>query len=143
MAASLKNGRKKASVQPSVHDLLLALAKAVGTDHTQEYNPDTFASMWVDLYSNGDEESYQEQGAYVHNLLQQLEVALLTNTVVPTQRTTTVWYQGSLQVVSLTDTELVDVVTDVQQGVGASTELRRVLDTDNKNLLFLAVTFNE
>ncbi len=105
------NRRKKATAEVTAQDLLLALAKAVGTDHTQEYNPDEFSSMWVDLYSVGDEESYHEQGAYIHNLLQQLYVTLNTRdttAIVPVERKTKVWFTQENRVRSATDADIVD-----------------------------------
>lgn len=130
------NRRKKATAEVTAQDLLLALAKAVGTDHAQEYNPDTFSSMWVDLYNEGDEESYQEQGAYIHNLLQQLYVTLNTRdttAIVAQERKTKVWYQHTLELVDRTDKELVDDLLDTY---GA---LFKPISTDEGDLAFIAV----
>lgn len=132
MVTSLKKRRRQVSTQPSLQDLLLALAKAVGTDPTQEYDPDTFSSMWVDL----DEESYEEQGAYIHNLLQQLLNVQESTAIVVTERKTKVWFQHDLQIANLNDSDLVDSL------LGYPTTVTTVFDADGKDLSFLAIKIN-
>jgi hypothetical protein len=113
MATSLKNRRKKGG-EPSMQDLVLAITKATGLDMTQEYDPDTFSSMWVGLYQSEDPDSYAVQGEYLYNLFVQLQSLLAQNTmaIVPTERKTKVWYQHSLALQDKTDSEIIDDFTN-------------------------------
>lgn len=111
---SLKSRKKKVEVeQTSVKDLLLALGKAIGIHLNENYDPNSFAQFWVDIYQSEDPESYEAQGAYLSSLLTKLYDALEeteTITIVPTNRKTRVWNTGNLRVQYLTDSEIVDEI---------------------------------
>jgi hypothetical protein len=111
MATSLGKRRKKAAA-PTPQDLVLALSKAVGIDLTQEYDPESFTQLWVDLYQSEDPDSYNVQGEYLYNLFVQLQSMLVTQqeitAIIPVERRTKVWYQHSLTLQDKTDSELVD-----------------------------------
>lgn len=134
MAVSLK---RKKTPTPTAQDLVLALSKAVGIDLTEEYDPDSFAQLWVDLYQSEDPESYTAQGEYIYNLFVQLQGALAgekdSTAIVPTERKTKVWYQHTLELVDKTDDELVD---DLLSTYGV---LVKPIRTETDELAFVAI----
>lgn len=131
MAVSLK---RKKTPTPTAQDLVLALSKAVGIDLTEEYDPDSFAQLWVDLYQSEDPDSYVVQGEYLYNLFIQLQALLQESTaIVPTERRTKVWYQHTLELVDKTDSELVD---DLLSTYGV---LVKPIRTETDELAFVAV----
>lgn len=131
MAVSLK---RKKTPTPTAQDLVLALSKAVGIDLTEEYDPDSFAQLWVDLYQSEDPESYVVQGEYLYNMFIQLQALLQESTaIVPTERKTKVWYQHTLELVDKTDDELVD---DLLSTYGV---LVKPIRTETDELAFVAI----
>ena len=107
MKTSLRT-RRKSSV-PTVQSLVDLLAKSLTLDLTQEYDPEAFSSMAVEMYQSTDPDVYTEQGAYIYGLLQQLQaVATESTAIVKTERRTKVWYQHSLTLQDKTDSEIVD-----------------------------------
>lgn len=134
MAVSLK---RKKTPTPTAQDLVLALSKAVGIDLTEEYDPDSFAQLWVDLYQSEDPDSYPAQGEYLYNLFIQLQAVLSaqqeSTALVPTKRRTKVWYQHTLELVDKTDSELVD---DLLSTYGV---LVKPIRTETDELAFVAI----
>ena len=136
MAALFKKRRKKVA-EPTAQDLVLALSKAVGIDLTQEYDPESFAQLWVDLYQSQDPDSYPAQGEYLYNLFMQLQAMLNvqqeSTAIVAAERKTKVWYQHTLELVYKTDSELVD---DLLSTYGV---LVKPIRTEADELAFVAV----
>ena len=134
MAVSLK---RKKTPTPTVQDLVLTLSKAIGIDLTEEYDSDSFAQLWVDLYQSEDPDSYPAQGEYLYNLFIQLQALLSaqqeSTALVPTERRTKVWYQHTLELVDKTDSELVD---DLLSTYGV---LIKPIRTEADELAFVAV----
>ena len=138
MAASLRT-RKKASAQKTIQELTLFLAKAVGIDLTQEYDPDAFASLAVDMYQSSEPEVYTEQGQYLYNILQNLYAVTpdAQETNIPVERTTKVWFKHNRKAHDLTYAEFVDVILKTQQEL----LIDPIVDSDEKSILFVAVDF--
>lgn len=141
MAGLTKNRRKKGGT--TAQDFVLALSKSLGLDLTQEYDSESFAQLWVDLYQSQDPDSYPAQGEYLYNLLAQLQGALLgqqdTTAVVQAERKTKVWFQSNPQVNDLTDPEIVDLILSLNSEL----LFQPILDSDQTNLLFVSAAFND
>lgn len=127
----------------SPEDLLLELSRAIGLDLNEDYDLDSFMSLWVDTYQNGGEEAYQAQAEYLHRILIRLQTAL-TSAIVPTERKTKVWFLPHSHLVDLSDKEIVDFFfgsnfrfndnSEVQ-----SVNIKPVVDNDTNEVAFLAV----
>ena len=82
-------------------DYLLALKKALGID-----SEESFSSMWTDLVTS---DQLEAQRLYITQLLDGLATKQQPNVE---ERVTPVWFQDTLQVQDLTDSQIVDCILE-------------------------------
>lgn len=85
-------------------DYLLALKKALGIE-----SDESFSSMWTDLVTS---DQLAAQRLYVLQLLEGLSTKQQQPVEEKQQRVTPVWFQDTLQVQDLTDSEIVDCILE-------------------------------